>query len=236
MREFHDLESEEEKVQFLSDLLRPIAEKTDGSVRYARDDEEVQCTGKIEKRPFRIVMDSSTGGLKAEMKLRNTVGLLDLNYDPDAQPITDAPDPEWNDGDDERHFLAPGFYLEGDSEGLADAKRTLDALDPAEVARITSLMSRFGIGWVNANASLLSCGLFESLFQTSAILEIVQALHRYAAQFEKEGAQVEAAPTLILGGVVIHPERMATIQTCPYCKSNVEIGADRKCPNCGAAL
>ena len=97
-------------------------------------------------------------------------------------------------------------------------------------------MEKLGIGWVKANSTLLTCGLFESLFDGASILGIVQALHRYADQFEKGGALVEPAPSLIIGGVAVNPELIGAIQTCPFCNSNVTIGKDRKCPNCGAGL
>jgi len=236
MREFNDLDNDKEKVEYLRDILAPIAEKTGGSVRHVPKEDEVQCSGAYEKRSFRIIMDTDTGGLNIEMKLRNTVGIMDLNYDPEAESSADAPEPEWDEGEEQRHFLAPSFYLEGYPADLEKEKKILETLDPAEVELITALMTKLGIGWVKANSSFLSCGLFESLFDPAAILGLVQALHRYAAQFEKGGEQVAQAPSLVIGGVAVNPKLVAAIQTCPFCHSNVEVGKDRKCPNCGAGL
>ncbi len=236
MIEFDDLESEEEKIQYLMDLLKPIAGKTGGQLRHVSKEDEIQCSGKFENRPFRLIMDTSTGGLNVEIKLNNTVGIMDISYDPEAEPTEDQADPEWETREEQRYFMAPGYYLEGYPEDLAESKRVLETLDPAEVGTVTALMERLGIGWVNARDSFLNCGLFESLFDPDEIFGIVLALHRYAAQFEKGGEQVAPAPTLIIGGVAVNPELIAAMQICPFCNSNVAVGKDRKCPNCGGGL
>ena len=105
MKDFDDLDGDEEKVQFLKDLLGPIAEKHGGKVKHIAKEDEVHCTGQFEKRPFRLIMDTSTGGLKAEVKLANTVGIIDIIYDPEAEPPADEADPEWDEGEEQRYFM-----------------------------------------------------------------------------------------------------------------------------------
>jgi hypothetical protein len=185
--EFADLEDEEGRIRFLMDLLNPIAVETGGQLRHVPTEDEVQCSGTYESRPFRIIMDTATGGLNVEVKLANTVGILDIIHDPDAQPSEDPLDPEWEKGEEQRYFMAPGYFLEGYAEDLAAQKGVLEAIDSAEVGTITALMERLGLGWVKANDTFLSCGLFESLFDRTEIYGIVLALHRYAAQFERGG-------------------------------------------------
>ena len=236
MDEFDSLESEDEKVEYLFNLLKPVLEKTAGRLRHVKKDEEVQCSGKYEGRSVRIIMDASTGGLKVEMKIRNTAGIIRILYDPDAEPEDHGPDAEWDSGEEQRFFMAPGFYIENYPDRLASEKKVLETLDPQELKNITALMRRLGIGWVYAESGLLSCGLFESLFDGDEISGIIQALHRFAVQFEKEGDQVPAGPSVILGGAEINPELVPAFIVCPFCNSKVTAGRNRKCPNCGAGL
>jgi hypothetical protein len=78
--------------------------------------------------------------------------------------------------------------------------------------------------------------LFESLYEAEAIEELVRALHRFAAQFEGRGAPIPSAPALAVGGVEVNPALVAALRLCGSCGKNVELGRDRKCPNCGTAL
>ena len=238
MIDFDDLESEKEKIQFLRDLLNTIAEKTSGKLRLVPKEDEIHCRGQLENREFQLVMDTSTGGLNIELTLRNTVGLLRLNYDPEAEISDEESDSAW--GEDKsteiRYFLAPYYYLEEYPDALAMERKVLESLEPAEVEIITVLMSKFGIGWINANSGTLTAGFFESLFDAGEILNIVGALHRLALQFEKEGAQIEPAPSWTIGGVEVNPQLFAALQICPFCKSKVSLKPDRKCPNCGASM
>ena len=109
-------------------------------------------------------------------------------------------------------------------------------IEPGILGRVKSLMKRLGIGWVNVDAAVLRCGLFESLFDAAAILEIVDTLNSFAMQFEKGGEIVAPRPSVTLGGVAVNPELVAEIMECPYCRTNVTVKRDRKCPNCGTAL
>ncbi len=236
MDEFDTLDSEELKVEYLFNLLKPVAEKISGKTRDVRTDYEVQCSGKYCNRPVRIIMDESTGGLKVELKLNNTTGTININYDPELINEDDTADPDWDNGGMKRFLIESGFYLEDYPESLEEQKKVFCIIDPAELEKIKTLMKRLGIGWINVDASVLRCGLFESLFNAEEILNIVYAMHSFARHFEKGDKIVAPQPSVILGGVAINPELVADIMVCPYCKSNVSVKSDRKCPNCGAGL
>lgn len=171
-----------------------------------------------------------------ELKLKNTTGKIDINYDPEMSGDGDTADPEWDNSGMRRFIIVPGFYLEDYPGPLAEQEKVLAIIEPEELEKIKTVMKRLGIGWVNVDASVLRCGLFESLFNAEEILNIVYAMHSFALQFEKEGEWIAPRPSVTLGGVAVNPEFVANIMLCPYCKTNVTVKSDRKCPNCGGAL
>ena len=124
MTDFDDLDDEKQKVRFLQDLLHPIAEQHGGRVRHDADEGTMYCRGTRGSRPFQLEMGTSTGGLRVELKIRNTKGLLTINHDPDAEP-GDEPDEEWDE--ERRYFFAPTFYVEGRPAELTGEKAVLAA-------------------------------------------------------------------------------------------------------------
>ncbi len=236
MDDFDRLGSDEERIEYLENLLKPVADGISGRTRLVRSEEDVHCTGIFEKRPVRLIMSINTGGLDVEVKLKNTVGTILLSYDPDAAEPDDEADEEWQEGEEQRYFIAPCFYLEGYPDRLAAEKKILESLDAAELGKLTTLMKRLGIGWVNVDAEIMSCGLFEILLDAGEIMGIVRAMNSFALLFEKEGEQVDAQPSFTVDGVAVNPELIAAVMLCPYCNQNVAVKKDRKCPNCGAGL
>ncbi len=232
--DFSDLEDEPARLRFLRALLDPIAARFQGSVRHDPAEDEVTCRGRLEDRPFLLRMDTSTGGLKVELRLLDPAGHLSISHDPEAGPgeggRDEEPDGDLEDDRERRHFFAPHFYLEGDPDDLAAERALLGTIEDAEIRALTALMARLNVGWVTARTGKLGCGLFDSLFDPAEIEGLVAALHRFARILERPGI---APPPPVAAD---DDAGIGEIRRCSSCGRKVVVGADFRCPNCSAGL
>ncbi len=232
--EYSDLE-EEQRIAFCQQRLGAWSGVMGGQVVTDVEDDRVELRTRVGDRATRIRVDFDTGWTDVETKLANTTGVLVLSWDADKQP-TNAPDPEWDDGSEQRMFLAPGLYIEEYPEEAKAMWELVGRMPQPLVQEIIQAMPT-RISYLKIDADHISLR-FEPDFHelppdVSAVQWVFAMCDRIARFFESGSDSVASKPKLYISGKAANIANMAS---CPHCNTVVDLSEGSFCYNCGAPM
>ncbi len=230
-----DIDDDDEKQRIAREEMRKLAAAIQGRAKELRDEEEIHVTGHFASRPFRVKLDLTWGSVEVELRVDNRVGVVFVHHDPEKKPEGPRPRDEWDDHDarEERHFLAPGVYLEEQPAEL-QAMQWILQQSPQVTQFLVGTILASQLQQVFVDATSITCAFRRDLLQmdtTAAVTALVPALGQLAAWLESGQAQVAPKPRVYIHGV---PMAAVAQVLCRFCASKVVPDPAGRCPNCGA--
>ena len=103
--------SDEQKVAIGHQLMHALQPILGGQVHHDTEEETIELRTQIGERLARIVLDLSWGSFDVEMRFVNTLGLLELKWDP-SKEARDESQSAWDQNAEVRHLVGPGVFIE----------------------------------------------------------------------------------------------------------------------------
>lgn len=232
--DFSDLETEQ-KLAFVQQRLGYWSSVMGGQVVTKTDDDECELRTRLGERPVRVVVDYDTGWTTIQTKLANTTGVLVLSWDAEKQPNNAAHDPEWDGGDEQVIFLAPGVYIE---EYPDEAKAMWELIgrvpQPLMQEIVQAMPTRISHLKIDADVIVMRFEPnFDQLPDPSQLQWVFGLADRIARHFEAGQESVANKPVLYVGGKAAN---IVNVVSCPHCNTVVDLTQGSFCFNCGAPL
>ncbi|MBL9020326.1 MAG: zinc ribbon domain-containing protein [Myxococcales bacterium] len=232
--DFSDLETEQ-KLAWVQQRLGYWSSLMGGQIVTKSEDDQIELRTKIGERPTRVVVEYDMGWTEIQTKITNTTGVLVLNWDADKQPTDAAHDPEWDGGDEQVMFLAPGLYIEEYPDEAKAMWELLGRLPQPMVQEIIQAMPT-RISYLKVDADKIELKFqpnFHELPDPSQLQWVFQMLDRIARHFESGQESVANKPKVYIAGQAAN---IVNAVSCPHCNTVVDLTQGSFCFNCGAAL
>lgn len=190
---FFFMDDDEQKRRICQEAGQRMAPAIGGSVKIRDGGDEVHVTGQFGQFPVRAIIWVSFANIRIAVKTKTELELpfggINLSFDEEAaQHAGEQLDrDEWDEGSDQKLFLSPHVYMEGDKEELREQKTRWDQL-PAELGGgVVGLMEAAG---ESGTSFSLSSDELEIYLNTTEIT------------LAKNGAQRLASVLQLLTGIV----------------------------------
>ncbi len=203
-----------------------------------QEDDEMELRARIGGMPIRVQLETDMGWVFVEMKIKNRVGLFELQWDTDMGPIDVDDDDDWGDEDgDVRVFVHKNVFLEGSWSEVEESIGTLKSIPNGFANSLYESMSRLEASRFLAEPSLIKLNkiipaFYEMSDPIKEITALVQVVQDSAKVLEAGSRDLTAQPSVFADGLagLSRPKRV----TCAYCHCQFPLGDSARCENCGA--
>jgi len=205
-------------------------------VKEVLDEDELELRGRYDDVPVRVQYEADMGWVSLEAKCASPIEDIALEWDPEKVPVhaDDDDDDDWDDDDEVRVFVGKEVFIEGWKDSVNSSLTQFASL-PAELqAEIVETMRQQRLTRFGMYSTTISLGYQDNAYEMADPAEAIGAGVRLMAKVAREtgSGQVVVGQTASAGGaVVIGPINLVT---CKYCHSKFNLGANPRCPNCGA--
>jgi hypothetical protein len=217
-------------------LLTEIGQHLDNAkIKRKTDDDELDLRGRIEGIPVRVEFEVDMGWVGVEMKCKNGLGMISLEWDPEKVPVEADDDDEWADDDELRVFVGKAVFVEGDGDDVNQTLGTLSRIQPEIAAELIEMIQNQPIQIFFMHPESMTSRFKKNFYEMEdPVAEIIGAAQVMAKVTRAIGTADPAAPggAAAFAGVAA-PAQLHLVK-CAYCSSRFNLGASPRCPNCGA--
>ncbi|MCP4680569.1 MAG: hypothetical protein GY854_34815, partial [Deltaproteobacteria bacterium] len=208
-------------------------------VKEKLDFDDIYLRGRYQEVPVMVELDGTAGWVSIDTKCNVPFEDMSLDWDLEKIPVEaddDDDDDDWGDEEEIRVFLAKGVFAEG---GKSEVYQVMDAFaslpkdlgDEILTTMQTRRLTRFGI-----YGDGVHLGFDEDFYEMSDPIAEIKEVLVFTTKIAKilgAAKPVEGSPTkFVIAGAA--PAAALQLVTCSYCHTKFNMGANSRCPNCGA--
>ncbi len=183
---YWNIDGDERKLKICKEAGERMAPAIGGSVKVRDGGDEVHVTGQYNQYSVRIIIWVTFANLRFQVKPKQELSVpwsFNLQYDSEAADHAgeQLDRDEWDDDEEQKLFLSPHLYFEGDRDELRPVKTTWDQLPRELTAQLIQLMeetAKDGTHFmVNENEVTLYLNSSEITLSKSAAERVAQVLY-----------------------------------------------------------
>ena len=213
-------------------LLTDIGQHLDNAkIKRKTDEDELDLRGRIDGIPVRVEFEVDMGWVGVEMKCKNGLGAISLEWDPEKVPVEADDDDDWADDDELRVFVGKAVFIEGDSDDVNQTLGTLSRMPPDLANELVLMIQNQPIQMFYMHPESMTSRFKKNFYEMAdPVAEIIGAAQVMAKVTKTIGDPNFAAAAPSGGGApaALH------LGKCTDCSSRFNPGASPRCPNCGA--
>lgn len=232
LRGFWDWEMEQ-KLPAAEALLNDIGQHLENAkVKRKTDEDELDLRGRIDGIPVRVEFEVDMGWVGVEMKCKNGLGMISLEWDPEKVPVEADDDDDWADDDELRVFVGKAVFIEGDSDDVNATLGTLSRLPADTAAELIGTIQNQPLQLFFMHPESMTARFKKNFFEMDDPVAEIISVARVLAKTTRAVGDPEVAARSAPGGAAA-PAALHLVK-CGYCSSRFNLGASPRCPNCGA--